>query len=326
MSKGKIMSLKKKEWSMQYRPSTMEEYLFPSEDIKRQVEGFIASGSLPHLFLYGPPGTGKTTLALLLKKYLNIDDSDFKKIDGTKESSVEVMRTKIDEFTKLAPISESGYKIVYIDECDYLSPAAQGSLRTMMEERADNVTFILSCNYDHKIMKELKSRCAQGTFEFKALDRSDMCVRIVDILAKNGVTCESDEDFNIIEDILNKTYPDFRKFIDKVHASVSNGKLITTNVDEDKSIGDKVELLESIGQEKVNWESVRNAVSGNISDDEFLEYYRFFYEYLEDVAKFRDVNKWKAGIVTIADSMYKHSLVSDKEINFVAMLVKLHGI
>lgn len=320
------MSLKKKEWSMQYRPDTIEDYLFPSDDVKRRVEGFIATGSLPHLFLYGPPGTGKTTLALLLKKYMNIHDMDYMKIDGSKENSVDVMRNKIDEFVKLTPMSDTGYKMVYIDECDYLSPSAQATLRTMMEDRADTVTFILSCNYPHKIMKELKSRTSEGMIEFKALDRSDMCVRVVDILARNGVKCETDDDFNIIEDVLNNTYPDFRAFIDKVHARVSNGKLVTTSVEEDKSIGDKVELLESIGKEKANWDSIRNSVSGNISDDEFMEYFRFFYEYLEDVDKFKDVNKWKAGIVTIADSMYKHSLVTDKEINFMAMLIKLHGI
>lgn len=318
------MSLKKKEWSMQYRPQLIEDYIFPTETIKRRVSEFVASGSLPHLFLYGPPGTGKTTLALLLKKYLNIDDMDYMRIDGSKENSVDVMRSKIDEFTRLVPVSESGYKIVYIDECDYLSPNAQATLRTMMEDRADNVTFILSCNYPHKIMKEIKSRCE--AMEFRALDRGEMCVRVIHMLTDNGVACETDEDINIIEDILNKTYPDFRKFIDSVHASVSDGKLVVSNMDDDKTIGDKVELLEAIGQEKVNWETVRNSVSGNISDDEFLEYYRFFYEYLEDVTKFKDVNKWKAGIVTIADSMYKHSLVTDKEINFMAMLIKLHGI
>jgi DNA polymerase III delta prime subunit len=320
------MKLKKKEWSLVYRPYDIKDYIFPSEDVKRRVEHFISTGSIPHLFLYGPPGTGKTTLALLLKHHLNIDDMDFMRIDGSKENSVDVMRNKIDEFTRLATISECGFKIVYIDECDYLSLNAQATLRTMMENRADNVTFILSCNYPHKIMKEIKSRCAEGTFEFKTLDRSDMCVRMLHILKDNDVSCETDEDFNILEEVLNKTYPDFRRFIDSVHACVLNGKLVRASVDEDKSISDKVELLESVGNEKINWESIRNLVSGNISDDEFLEYYRFFYEYLQDVDKFKDSNKWKAGIIIIADCMYKHSLVADKEINFMAMLIKLHGL
>lgn len=318
------MEIGKKIWSKRYRPTDMDDYIFPSEEIKRRVEDFISDGIIPNLFFYGQPGTGKTTLALLLKKYMGVEDMDFLKIDGSKQNSVDVVRDTIYEFAKLAPVSDCGFKLIYIDECDYLSQNAQGTLRDITEDRTDNVRFIFSCNYVHKIIPALRSRWEE--FEFKSLDKEQMFLRVLKILDDNNIKCDSDPELDMLQELLESTFPDFRKFIDKTRSKVSKGKLVLGEQTSDASIMEKVELLEMVSKSSIDWSSVRARVMDGISDDEFLEYYRFFYEYLHDTTKFTDVNKWKAGIIVIADSMYRHSIVSDQEINFMSMLIKLQSI
>jgi DNA polymerase III delta prime subunit len=315
----------KKRWSLAYRPITPEDFVFPSVSLKVKTHEFIQNKDIPHLFFYGHAGTGKTTLAELLVHNLGVDSLDYLKIDGSLENSVDVIRNKISEFISLTTISECGFKVVLIDECDYLSPSAQATLRTMMEEYYENVRFILCCNYPHKIIPEIKSsRCVE--FEFKNLEKEQMITKAVEILIENNIDVDSDEKLDHIEKILESSYPDFRKFLNKLQLSVVNGCLNTEVKNEDSLIASKIELLELLDEKNVDWDSVRTKLNNNVSEDELIEFYRFFYEYLHELEKFKNLDKWKAGIVIIADHLYKHTTVADKEINFMAALIRINGI
>jgi len=313
-------------WSIQYRPSSIDDYIFPSEHIKQRVNSIIESRSLPHLLLHGSPGTGKTTLALLLVKLLEVHEMDFLRINGSNENSVDVVRNKIEQFISLVPHSENSYKIIYIDECDYLTHNAQAILRVILEEKQDRVRFILSCNFPHKIMDAIKSRCE--VMEFKSLDKEQIFLRAFNILQENGIQC-GDFELDSVQQILDNTYPDVRKFLDVLRTNIDlqNKCFVKNTVEkEDKSLENKLFILESLSSHANDWNKLRERVSGQISDDEFLEYYRFLYDYIHETEKFSNVELWKAAIVVLADGMYKHSLVADQEINFIATLIKLNGL
>ena len=165
-------------WEIKYRPKSVEDYLFQDDKHRELVNKFISERTIPHLLLNGHRGTGKTSLAVVLKNELEIDDSDFMVINASDENNVDTMRNKIKGFISTYSMSE--FKLVLLDEADYLSQSAQALLRNMMEEYANNARFILSCNRGNKIIPELKSRCFE--ILFKRMDKTDMMERLAIIL------------------------------------------------------------------------------------------------------------------------------------------------
>lgn len=279
----------------------------------------IEEKNIPHLLLHGHRGTGKTSLAYLIKAELEIDDIDFLKINASDENNVDVVRSKIKNFISSMAMS-SEYKLVFLDEADYLSGNAQGILRSMMEEYVDNARFILTCNKPHKIIPELKSRCTE--IQYSTLDRDAMTLRFAQILKKEKIKID---DLDIIDEYVSHCYPDFRKLLVVAQGSVKNGKLqpfkdnVTTDTTEHMVM--IVDFLE-----KDNWEQARTYLSENISDDKWEECYQFLYTYLHEIGKFKNITKWKAGVVVIADHLYKNAFVADSEINFAACLIRLSEI
>lgn len=299
-------------WEIKYRPKQISEYIFQDDKHKEVVSKFIEDQSIPHLLLDGHRGTGKTSLAFVLKNELNIDDSDFLVINASDENNVDVMRNKIKNF--ISTYSMSAFKIVLLDEADYLSHNAQAILRNMMEEYSDNARFILSCNRGNKIIPELKSRCFEMLF--KKMDKTDMLERLAIILSKEKVKTK----LEVLKEYVDLAYPDMRKAVQMLQHNVSDMTLMSpSEIDETTEINlSIVELLE-----KEKYLQIRELLSGKFSDDDWEPMYKFLYEYLHEIGKFKDSKKWKAGIVIIADHLYKHALVADPEINAMAMFIRL---
>ena len=301
-------------WEIQYRPQKLSDYIFQNEQEQNQLERYVAEGSIPHLLLSGHRGTGKTTLAYILKNELDISDSDFMVINASDENSVDTIRNKIKGFISTFAISK--FKMVFLDEADYLSHNAQAVLRNMMEEYADNARFILTCNKLHKIMPELQSRCR--TIIFSAPYKDAMMLRMAKILKKEGIKLPS---IDVLEGYVDAHYPDCRKMIQSLQENSSTGTLEPISV-----VSDNMEVHLKIAQlmEKGKFLEMREYISANVPDDAWEDLYKFLYEYLHEIGKFaKDDKKWAAGMVIVADHLYRHSFVSDPEINAVAMFIKL---
>jgi DNA polymerase III delta prime subunit len=309
-------------WDIKYRPKKIEDYIFKDEEQKKTISEWIQKKKFPHLFLNGHRGSGKTSLAYMLANECGVDpdDYDFIKINASDDNSVEVVRTRIKNFISGMPIG-SEFKIVLLDEFDYFSKGAQKILCGYMEDEdfAQTVRFIITSNRSHLILPEILSRCDR--IDFQAPDKLTMTERFIKIMAMEKVKIPSLE---LVQEYVDACYPDFRNLLITAYGKSVGGTL--------KAIGDTtsdatefmVKILEHI--ENDNWYAARAFLAENVPDDQWEDCYRFLYEYLQDIGKFKDKKKFMQGIIVVGDYLYKHAFVADAEINFAACLAKLSEI
>lgn len=303
---------KHKLWVEKYRPQTLNDYIFHDTGQEATIRRFIDEGTIPHLLLSGVQGSGKTTLAQVLINELNLEPTDVLTLNASDENSVDVMRDKIKSF--VTTFAMGHFKVVHLEEADYISGPGQGILRRIMEEYADVARFILTCNYEHKIIPAIKSRCQQ--LRFKAADRDEVTEFVAEILIKEKVKF----DLGLIDKYVAVGYPDIRKIINLLQLNSVDGTLMA--VSSERETGDyKFQLLDLI--ERDQWFDARMLTCSSVATEEWEDVFRFLYENLNRAPKFSDQEKWEAGIVVIADHLYKHSLVADPEINAAAMFIRM---
>ena len=301
----------KKLWTEQYRPKTLTGYVFRDEKQKAQVEGWIKSGSVPHLLFSGAPGTGKTTLAKILFNELNIDAYDILEINASRENSIDTIRDKITNFVQTMPFGD--IKVVLLDEADYISPNGQAALRGVMEEYHTTARFVLTCNYPNRVIPALHSRC-QG-FHIERLDKTEFTVRVGQILADEKI------DFNVetIDTYVKATYPDLRKCINMVQMNSTDGTLLAAN-EMDKGDADwKLDMVELFKAGKIT--EARKLVCGSAKAEEMEDVYRWLYDNIE---LFGNEDKQDQAVIIIKQGLVDHTLVVDPEINLAATMIKLN--
>jgi DNA polymerase III delta prime subunit len=300
-------------WVEQYRPKTVNEYVFRDENQKRQVKTWISDKSIPHLLLSGSAGIGKTTLAKILINEIGIEGFDVLEINASRTNSVEDVRDKITNFVQMIPFGP--FKVVLLDEADYLSPNAQAALRGVMEEYHSTARFILTCNYPHKIIPALHSRC-QG-FHVEKIDHTEFTARVATIL----VTEDVDFDLDTLDSYVRAAYPDLRKCINLLQQNVIEGKLSIPSAG-DSGIADwKFDMVEMFKAGKIT--DARRMLCGKIQPEEMLEVYRWLYDNIEI---FGDEIIQDRAIVIIKQGLVDHTLVADAEINLAACLIKLSAL
>ena len=190
-------------WTEKYRPNDIDGYVFRDSAQREQVAQWIKEKTIPHLLFSGAPGVGKTTLAKILIRQLGIDEYDVLEINASRENSVDTIRDKISGFVQTMPFGD--FKIVLLDEADYITPNGQAALRGVMETYASTARFILTCNYPNRVIPALHSRC-QG-FHIEKIDQAEFTARMATVLLEEGVEFELD----VLDTYVKGTYPDLRK-------------------------------------------------------------------------------------------------------------------
>jgi len=297
-------------WVEAFRPDTLDGYI-GNEHIIEKVRIFISNGDVPHLLFYGTAGTGKTTLAKIIAGSV---DADIMYINASDENSVDAVRDKIKRYA--STVGFKRWKIIILDEADYLTPNAQAALRNLMETYSKTTRFILTCNYVEKIIDPIQSRCQ--TFAIAPPSKTDVAKRLVAELEEKGVAY----DIKDVASIINASYPDIRRAINAAQASVVNGKL---QLDKASAIQANymTEILEVLRDPK-NKQSAFTKIRQIIADSkvkDFTPLYTFLYDNLDDYA----TGHVGAAILIIAESQYKDASVVDKEINVMAMFINLLG-
>tara|TARA_B100000900_G_scaffold416205_1_gene450035 strand:- start:394 stop:1308 length:915 start_codon:yes stop_codon:yes gene_type:complete len=297
-------------WVEKYRPKTVEGYVFRDEHQKNQVKQWIKEGTIPHLLFSGNAGIGKTTLAKLLFNELEINDLDILEINASRTNSVEDVRDKIVNFVQMIPFGE--FKVVLLDEADYLSPNAQAALRGVMEEYHTTSRFILTCNYPNRIIPALHSRC-QG-FHIERIDQNEFTARVAQILIDEGVT----PDLDTLDTYVKATYPDLRKCINMVQMNAVDGALQKPQEGDTGEADYKLEMVELFKAGKIN--QARKLVCSQVRPDEVEDIYKWMYD---NIALFGDEEKQESAILVIKQGLVDHTLVADPEINLAATMIRL---
>ena len=297
-------------WVEKYRPKTVDGYVFRDEAQRTQVKTWIKDKTIPHLLFSGNAGIGKTTLAKLLFNELEVHDLDILEINASRTNSVDDVRDKIVNFVQMIPFGD--FKVVLLDEADYLSPNAQAALRGVMEEYHSTARFILTCNYHNRIIPAIHSRC-QG-FHIAKIDQTEFTARVAEILITEGVT----PDLDTLDTYVKATYPDLRKCINMVQMNSVDGKLVTPS-DGDTGIADwKVDMVELFKAGKI--QEARKLICGKLRAEEMEDVYRWLYD---NITLFGTEEQQDQAVLIIKQGMVDHTLVVDPEINLAATLIRL---
>ena len=300
-------------WVEKYRPKTVEGYVFRDEHQKSQIKQWIKDGSIPHLLLSGNAGIGKTTLAKILFNELKVQEYDILEINASRTNSVDDVRDKIVNFVQMIPFGD--FKVVLLDEADYLSPNAQAALRGVMEEYHTTARFILTCNYPNKIIPALHSRC-QG-FHIAKVDQTEFTARMATILMEENIQF----DLDTLDTFVKATYPDLRKCINMVQMNSMDGALHTPEKGDSGGADYKIEMVELFKKGKI--QEARKLVCGQARPEEMDEIYRWLYD---NIDIFGDESRQDKAVLIIKQGLVDHTLVIDPEINLAATLIRLANV
>lgn len=307
------MNLANKLWTEKFRPKNVQDYVFVDQHQRDQVESWIKQGSIPNLLFSGEAGVGKTTLARVLINELGINEYDVLEINASRENSVDIVRDRILSFVQTIPFGN--FKVVLLDEADYLSPAAQASLRNDIEAYHQTARFILTCNYAHRVIPALKSRCHE--VNITKTDRTEFTARAAQVLLSESI----DFDIDTLDTYVTACYPDLRKCLNQLQVNSTSGKLLisTTNVINEDSL--LVSVTEMFRAKKISEgrKYLLQYLSTNPSKLESI--YHWMYKNLDLWGK-TDSEK-DAAIIIIRNGLANLSLVGIPEISLAATLIEL---
>jgi DNA polymerase III delta prime subunit len=301
-------------WVEQYRPKDVDGYVFRDEAQRDQVKQWIKAGSIPHLLFSGAAGIGKTTLAKILINALNIDAYDVLEINASRTNSVDDIRDSVVNFVSTMPFGQ--FKIVLLDEADYLSPNAQAALRGVMEEYSQTARFIMTCNYPHKIIPALHSRC-QG-FHIEKVDHTEFTARAATVLVTEGV----EFDIDTLDSYVKATYPDLRKCLNLLQMNTVDAKLKRPSETGTGTADYKLAMVDLFKSGKIR--EARTLLAAQARPEEMDEIFRWMYDNLDMWSKTPEGQD--EAILVIRKGLVNHVSCADAEINLSATLVELSQI
>ena len=298
-------------WVEKYRPNKLEDYV-GNEHLKAKVEGYLESGDVPHLLLYGKAGTGKTTLAKLI---VNSIECDYIIINASDENNVDTVRNKVKNFA--SSMGFKPFKIIIMDEFDYMTPNAQAILRNLMETFSKHCRFILTCNYVEKVIEPIQSRCQ--SFQIVPPTKKDVAIQMSKILKAENI----EFDIKDLVPIIDSAYPDIRKVINTCQLNSNKGKLKVDvqNLLENDYKMKVVDILKSKDDKRNKYMKVRQAlIDSKVTD--FTDLYTMLYDKVDEYGGENTSNV----ILLLGDGVSKSAVAIDKEIIAAATLIQILNI
>ena len=297
-------------WVEKFRPRTLEDCILPA-DQKKIFQEMLSKGEIQNMLLCGGAGMGKTTIARALCEELQ---TDYIVINGSEESGIDVLRTKIKQFASTVSFSGKA-KVVILDEADYLNPnSTQPALRAFMEEFSSNCRFIFTCNFKNRIIPPLHSRTTVIEFKLPKSEKPKIAgaffKRVCEILKHENI----EFDQKVAAKVIEKHFPDYRRILNEMQRYSSSGKIdegILVNMGE----VNMQELIASLKDK--DWKKMRTWVVNNIDNDPQTLFRKFYDTFCDSVVQVPQL------ILLLADYQYKSAFCADQEINLVACLTEI---
>ena len=299
-------------WVEEYRPKNVESCVLP-KNLKTTFSEFVKDGQVPNLILSGGAGVGKTTIAKAMLDELN---ATHMMINGSEESGIDVLRTKIKNFASTVSL-HGGRKYLILDEADYLNPqSTQPALRGFIEEFHENCGFILTCNYKNRLIEPLHSRCSVVEFMIPNSEKpklaSEFFQRVVHILKEQGIKYDN----RVVAEVINKHFPDWRRVLNELQRYSVSGTIDAGILVDIAEVNIK-ELMQSMKHKEFT--NVRKWVVNNLDNDP-VRLFRRIYDSLYDNVEGDGIPHI---VVILGEYQYKAAFVADQEINMLACLTEI---
>jgi DNA polymerase III delta prime subunit len=299
-------------WVEKYRPQKIDDCILP-KNLKETFKQFVQTGELPNFLFCGTAGVGKTTVA---KALCNEVGAEYLLINGSEESGIDVLRTKIKSFASTVSLTDSK-KVVILDEADYLNPnSTQPALRAFIEEFSNNCRFIFTCNYKNRIIEPLHSRCAVVDFKIENNEKQDIAAaffkRTMGILKQENI--EADQ--KVVAELVTKHFPDWRRVLNELQRYSVSGKIdsgILLNVTEESF----KQLINNLKEK--NYTEIRKWVAKN-GDSDTINIFRQLYDTASANMEAASIPQL---VLILADYQYKAAFVADHELNLMAALTEV---
>ena len=299
-------------WVEKYRPQTINDCILTKE-LKETFKQFISSGELPNFLFSGGPGIGKTTVA---KALCNEVGAEYLLINGSEESGIDTLRTKIKSFASTISLTDSK-KVVILDEADYLNPnSTQPALRAFIEEFSNNCRFIFTCNYKNRIIEPLHSRCSVVDFKIENKDKQEIAAAFFKRLTHILDTENIQYDPKPIVELVTKHLPDWRRVINELQRYSVTGKIdsgILLNLTEESF----KQLIKNLKDK--NFTEVRKWVAKN-GDSDSINIFRQLYDTASTNLEAGSIPQL---VLILSDYQYKAAFVADHELNMMAALTEI---
>lgn len=299
-------------WVEKYRPRNIADTILPST-LKKTFQAIVDSKELPNMLFSGTAGLGKTTVAKALCNELGLD---YIVVNGSEEGNIDTLRGKIKQFASSVSL-QGGYKVVILDEADYLNPqSTQPALRGFIEEFANNCRFILTCNFKNRIIEPLHSRCSVYEFNTSKKDMAELAAqfmkRLRTILDSERVTYDNAS----IANLISKYAPDWRRVLNEaqrysVSGSIDAGVLLTSGADS------YTQLFQFLKDK--DFKKMRAWVVNHI-DVDTVSIFRSIYDRMYDHVQPQSIPQL---VLILAEYQYKDAFVADHELNTVACLTEI---
>ena len=300
-------------WVEKYRPQKLDDCILP-EGLLKTFKSIVESGEMQNMLLTGTAGLGKTTVA---RAMCNMLDLDYMIINGSEESGIDVLRTKIRQFASSVSLQSRGPKVIILDEADYLNPSStQPALRGFIEEFSNNCRFILTCNFKNRVIEPLHSRCAVIEFNTSKKQLASLAnaflKRLEFILKEEGIQYEQ----SVVAELILRFAPDWRRVLNECQRYSVSGKIdkgILANLSDAN-----ITLLIKALKDK-DFKAGRAWVVNNI-DCEPAAIFRKIYDNMTEHATPDSIPNI---VVILANYQYKDAFVADHELNLVACITEL---
>ena len=299
-------------WVEQYRPKTVDDCILP-QSLKNTFKEFVEAGNVPNVILSGGPGVGKTTIA---KAVLDEIGATSMMVNGSEESGIDVLRTKIKNFASTVSL-EGGRKYLILDEADYLNPqSTQPALRGFMEEFHKNCGFIMTCNYKNRLIEPLHSRCSVIDFTIPKSEKPNLAMdfmkRVEFILQNENV----EYDKKVLIEVIQRHFPDWRRILNELQRYSVSGKIDAGILVDMAEINIK-EVMKFMKEKEFT--NVRRWVVNNLDMDSV----RLFRSIYDNLYTFLDHSSIPHVVCILAEYQHKAAFAADHEINLLACLTEI---